>query len=63
MWARGDSAGGQVSWKAGWMLAMVEAAVAVVERREMVVRKRWWRIVGFIFFCLFGIRFLGFLLS
>ena len=57
-WARGDSStgggtggrddGGQVLWKTGWMLAMVEAAVAdddrVRDRRVIVVR--WWRIVG-----------------
>lgn len=55
-WARGDSStgggggeGGQELWKTGWMLAMVEAAVAVDDRvrdrREMVVRWWWWRIV------------------
>lgn len=57
-WARGDKStgggdGGQVLWKTGWMLAMVEAAVAVVDRvrrvivvRILGVRWLWWRIVG-----------------
>lgn len=61
-WARGDKStaggggeGGQVLWKTGWMLAMVEAAVAVDDRvrdrrvivvRILGVRWLWWRIVG-----------------
>ena len=53
-WARGDKCtagggeGGHVLWKTGWMLAMVEAAVAVVDRvrDRRVIVVRWWRIVG-----------------